>query len=71
MTARFDGKVLIPEGTFDAAPGTLVRFWKATESLSRTPGEIQALLDSTAGAWAEFDFAEPEELPLREVESFD
>ena len=71
MAARFDGKVLVPEGTFDAAPGTLVRFWTTTEAPSRTPEEVQALLDSTAGAWADFDFVEPEELPLREVGSFD
>ena len=66
VRTKFDGKVFVPEEPVALPAGTIL------EGVARrplTPEEIQQVLDSTAGAWADFDFVEPEELPHDEEKS--
>ena len=68
VRTRFDGRVFVPEEPVDMPAGTML---EGTARRPLSPDEIQAILDSTAGAWADFDFIEPEELPYDKEESID
>jgi hypothetical protein len=78
VALRYDGRVFVPEHPLPhLAPGTVVHVWTGHESEQKeeegrdapAPEKLGARLSGLAGAWADFDFVEPEELPYDKEES--
>ena len=80
--AIYDGRAFVPiesielpvgsrlTGRVDAPPATVeARTMPDGRPRPQTPEEWREYLDGVAGAWADFDFVEPEELPYDREES--
>jgi len=65
VRTRFDGRVFVPEEPVDLPPGSTL---EGNAKRPQSPEDWKAFVASTAGAWADFDFEEPEELPWDDVE---
>ena len=62
ITAKYDGKFLIPEAPLDAKPGDV--FEVTPRAPTMTQDEWHAFLDSTAGSWIGPEMEDPYDPPI-------